>query len=931
MKARVRSLSIWSLLSGTAALGGFIALSGQLAVTQTINPPPPVSLVSISATGGRADNNSSGPVTSNGGRCVAFYSDATNLVQHDTNQVRDVFLYDDEDGSMQRVSVATDGAQANGPSQPEGLLPAIDEGCSCVGFTSDASNLVAGDTNRRTDVFLRDLRATPPTTLRVSVGDGAEANGASFSPSVSADCQLVAFQSAASNLVPDDTNGVSDIFIYNRATGLTTRINIAADGSQGNGFSVTPAMSADGRCVAFATRATNLWPGDTNNARDILVSCDGVITCLASVDSNGNQADGNSFLPAISQDGSIVAFKSAATNLVPGDTNGVIDVFVHDCRTGETSRVSIGSSGAQTNGLSFPPSMSDNGRFVAYGSAATNLVGGLKIENSQVYVHDRQNGTTTLLSASPLGQAANGNVPDLAPGVSADGRAVVFASAADNLAPGDNNGLSDVFVSQLEPRPTSTPTVPPPTRTPTPTEMIPCFVDRDCPLGQICIDGVCRIVECQNDEDCPGDRICVNNRCRPAPVTPIPLPTCTADEDCRFDCQNSDDCPVPNQLCVENECSPEARCRAEVCVPPRPCDQDMPQAWPVECRGERETCLNGFCECGGDCNLNGIVFGTEISRMVCIMGGVCGLQACVTADINGDGVVTGTDVSLAVRNLGLGCPGEGTPLLVPEDRTDETRTIVLPDIEGIPGEYLTLDVNISGGDEVTTAQVDVLYDENILVLDDPVTGAPNCRIANRLAGTFRAEIQFPQVPLTPPGIRRLRLAVVDETPPFPLDSYGPGPLITCTFRVAPQAAPGTESSLMPVLSRLEIGDPFASPFHAEVAGGAIRVREAVPCMTDEDCPEGTECVGGFCRPIIECDDSRDCLDRQACVEERCSCAGDCNGDGQVLGNEVATTISIFGGEPVDICPSADINGDGQVLGNEVATVITNFARNCPGT
>jgi Tol biopolymer transport system component len=933
MKARTKSISLWSFLGGAAVFGSLIALSGNRAETQTTTAPPPVKLVSFRQVGGQGDNNSSGAVASSGGRCVAFYSDATNLVPHDNNRVRDVFVHDDEDGTIQRVSLASDGSEANGPSQAEGLLPAIDEACTCVAFTSDATNLVTDDTNRRTDVFVRDLRADPPTTLRASVGDGTEANGASFFPSLSADCQLVAFQSTASNLVPDDTNGVSDIFVYNRATGLTTRVSVAADGTEGNGFSVTPAMSADGRCVAFATKATNLWPDDTNNARDILVACDGVITCLASVDSNGVQGDGDSFLPAISADGRIVAFKSAAANLVPDDTNGVVDVFVHDCETGETSRVSVGTDGAQGNGLSFPPGMSGDGRFVAFGSAATSIVRGVRVERSQVYVHDRQNGTTTLLTASPSGQPGNGSVPDLAPGVSIDGRAVAFASAADNLVPGDINGFADVFISQLEPRPTSTPTVPPtvpPTPTRTPTEMIPCFVDRDCPLGQICIDRTCRIIECQNDDDCPGDRICVENRCRPAPVTPIPLPTCTTDEDCRFDCENSDDCPVPSQMCVGNECSPEARCRAEVCVPPRPCDPETPETWPLECRGERETCLDGICECGGDCDLNGIVFGTEISRIVCILGEVCDLSACVTADINGDGLVTGTDVSLAVRNLGLGCPGEGTPLLFPRDRTDETRIVELPDIEGIPGQFLTVEVGIGGGDEVTTAQVDVLYEEALLELTDPVSGAPRCQIADRLAAAFRAEIQFPQVPLTPPGIRRLRLAVVDEEPPFPLDSYGPGPLFTCTFRISPQAVPGTESSLMPVLSRLEIGDPFASQFHAEVTGGAIRVLEAIPCMTDEDCPPGTQCLGGFCRPIIECDTFDDCADRQSCVENRCACAGDCNGDGEVFANEVATSIAIFGGtQSVDLCPAADINGDGEVFANEVATSITNFALGCP--
>ncbi len=145
---------------------------------------------------------------------------------------------------------------------------------------------------------------------------------------------------------------------------------------QADGASITPSISADGRCVAFASAATNLLPGtpDTNRVLDIYVACDGVVTCRASVSSAGDEPDQMSFLPALSADGNIVAFKSNATNLVPGDLNQSADVFVHNCATGETQRVSVGDSGQEGNDIAIPPTISGDGRFVAFGSFASNLL-----------------------------------------------------------------------------------------------------------------------------------------------------------------------------------------------------------------------------------------------------------------------------------------------------------------------------------------------------------------------------------------------------------------------------------------------------------------------------------------------------------------------------------------------------------------------------
>ncbi|MGH7291066.1 MAG: TolB family protein, partial [Myxococcota bacterium] len=425
--------------------------------------------------------------------CVAFFSDATNLLPSgpggDSDGFTDVYLYDRGTDQTTRVSVGLDGEPPNGPSQAQRFRPSIDADCSCVAFSSDASNLVANDTNGRTDAFVRNLDAA--TTLLVSNGiGGAPANGASSFTSVTADCAQVAFHSVASNLVDGDSNMTSDVFSYDIPTGETTLVSVGPGGVQGNGPSITPSYSADGRCIAFASGATNLIAGvsDTNNTLDIYVSCDGVVTCRASVNSAGVEANSMSFLPALSADGSIVAFKSNATNLVSDDRNQSADVFVHSCVTGQTERVSVGDQGQEGNDIAIPPSISGSGRFVAFGSFASNLLAGVSTNgNSQVYVRDLEKDTTILVSSSVDGLPGNGPVPDIPPSISQDGGWVAFQSLATNLTTTDTQGHLDAYIranitaGPTQPTGTKTHT---PLPTPTPTRPVPCQRDTDCPVGQ---------------------------------------------------------------------------------------------------------------------------------------------------------------------------------------------------------------------------------------------------------------------------------------------------------------------------------------------------------------------------------------------------------------------------------------------------------------
>ena len=360
------------------------------------------------------------------GRYVAIASEAA-LVPSDQNNYcdnngdgrylencADIFVRDARADTTARASVATGGGEANYLSAG----PAVNADGSIVAFWSWADNLVSGDTNscyyrgspyNCADVFLRSVQAG--VTERVSVNSLAQqANGDSYRPAISADGRYVAFYSTASNLVAGDTNNscdndgdkvfnenCADIFVRDRQLGTTTRVSVATGGGQANGQSRDPAISADGRYVAFYSYASDLVPGDTN------YSCD-------------NNRDGIY-------------------------TDNCPDVFVHDRQTGETSRVSVSTSREQGNGLSGgccqPVSISADGRYVAFHSAATNLVVGDTNGKFDAFVHDRKTGVTHMLSTSSTG--AQGNGDSGSPAISTNGRYVAFDSDASNLVPNDTN------------------------------------------------------------------------------------------------------------------------------------------------------------------------------------------------------------------------------------------------------------------------------------------------------------------------------------------------------------------------------------------------------------------------------------------------------------------------------------------------------------
>jgi Tol biopolymer transport system component len=330
-------------------------------------------------------------------------------------------------GDTTRVSVDSSGVEANGGS----TKPAISDDGRYVAFQSGASNLVSGDTNNADDIFVYD-RQTGQTT-RVSVRtNGAQANGGSSSPAISADGRFVAFYSDASNLLNGDTNGCGDIFVHDRQTGQTTRVSVSSSGVEENASPrddyLVVSISGDGRYVAFYSDATNLVSGDTNGASDVFVhDLQTGTTTRASVASDGSEANAGSSEPSLSGDGRYIAFVSGATNLVTEDTNGKADVFVHDLQVGTTTRVSVNSSGVEANGGGHNPDISGDGRYVVFLSQSRNLdpraadFGGYPL----AYVRDLQVGQTTLASVNSSGDALGVGDIDL-PTISRDGRYVAF-------------------------------------------------------------------------------------------------------------------------------------------------------------------------------------------------------------------------------------------------------------------------------------------------------------------------------------------------------------------------------------------------------------------------------------------------------------------------------------------------------------------------
>jgi Tol biopolymer transport system component len=474
-------------------------IGAALAATAALPPsagaysrPGSLTRVSVSSSGAQADYTAAAPTScslvhagnpeacsatiSPDGRYVVFSSPATNLVRNDINLVPDVFVRDRAKGTTEIESVDGKGRPAiaapdlNNATNVTGgsFEPDITPNGQLVAFTSNALNLVPKDLNLTYDIFVRDRRTKKIERDSVATG-GAEANGPSTNPVLSADGRYVAFESDATNLVAGDKNGYTDIFVHDRRTGTTTRISVGAQGADANNNSYTPSISANGRYVSYTTEATNIVPGTAGQTvivHDMKTRHDDVASVASGATAedvdyvNGEGAMTGSH--SLSADGRYVTYRAAQSTLVPNDSGfraSTWDIFVRDRVTRRTERVSVQSSGAEFATGSLPltesesnyPAISPDGRFVAF---YMNVTTAAMYGNSYIDIHDMQSRVTETVSIAGeylkdatcpgYGQGAVNADPSLS--VSSGGRYVAFMSCDDALVKGDTDKSWDVFV-----------------------------------------------------------------------------------------------------------------------------------------------------------------------------------------------------------------------------------------------------------------------------------------------------------------------------------------------------------------------------------------------------------------------------------------------------------------------------------------------------
>jgi len=446
----------------TIALGAGLALALLGPATVALAGPSPQRTVRIRvAAAGEPNGPSTEPALSADGRRVAFTSAATNLTTVDgaagpdaggVAAPRGVFVYDQATGAVQLASAGPGGAAADGSSRE----PVLDAHGGNLAFTSSATNLVTGDANRFSDVFVLAAQAG---IMRASVAAGGEeANGPSSAPDLSENGRTLVFTSSADNLVPDDTNELDDVFVRDLVSGAIALVS-GGRGEPSDGDSAAPAISPDGRFVSFSSDATNLVAGDDNSEADVfVVDLARGRTKLISVargggGQNASRSGGRPIASDLSRDGRLVVFESDATNLAGRDRNRRTDIFVRDTERGTTRRVSLSTTNEEAGSGSYLPTITPDGRYVAFGSRANDLVAE-DAQGPDAFVRDIARETTVLVDVTSRGRlrGREAAVPaPVGPSLSADGATAAFVSSAANLAGGDRNRVADVFLRRLTP------------------------------------------------------------------------------------------------------------------------------------------------------------------------------------------------------------------------------------------------------------------------------------------------------------------------------------------------------------------------------------------------------------------------------------------------------------------------------------------------
>jgi Tol biopolymer transport system component len=403
--------------------------------------------VSIAPDGSQLNRSSGLPIISGTGRFVAFSSKSPTLVPGDTNKTTDVFVWDRDAGTTERVSVGSTGEQAEGTSLPTSISP---DG-RFVAFNSDAPNLVENDgvpTNLEgaLDVFVHDRETNETERISVNTqGDPAEF-APSFGGKITPDGRYVAFGSAAQNLDPLDTDINYDIFVRDRELGTTEMVSLTSTGEETMLFTMSPSISADGRFVAFDAN-DELTPDDTNRAADVFVR-DRTLgtTTLVSLRTDGSVGAKGGVDPEITPDGRFILFYSQS-KLVAADTNRSGDAYLRDLQSGKTMLVSRNHSGRVGNGHSFPNDISSDGRYVLFVSMASKIVPGDTNGEFDYFIYDRVEKRPVRVNVNNRGRQARGDKSfNIQATISDDGAWVAFESSAYNLVRNDTNNAYDVFL-----------------------------------------------------------------------------------------------------------------------------------------------------------------------------------------------------------------------------------------------------------------------------------------------------------------------------------------------------------------------------------------------------------------------------------------------------------------------------------------------------
>jgi len=432
---------------------------------------------SLAPSGSELTGPSDRPKITPDGRYVVFQTRAANLLPGDTNGRIDIYRKDLNTGSVARVTVELKGPDPTPDGNPneDCTNPTITPDGRFVIFESSAEDLVDGDGNGNTDIFIRDMNLTVfdplnpsftvPPISRVSVNTtGGDPNSISFHGSVSDDGRYVVFQSFADNLVAGDTNFGSDIFVRDTLFNITIRVNTDVSGNEADAFSFSsnPVISGDGSTVAFDSDASNLVTTDFNGFRDVFVkrwlavipdvtrvSVEGPADDDGDLDGDEfdlDNANGESGSPSLSETGRFVAFVTDATDLIRGDSGLAADVYIRDVLLGVSRRCSVTTLGGEASQASNEPQVSRDGRWVVFQSNTPDLVQGDTNNAEDIFLRDTVSNITIRISVATYGVESSPFFPNRNPSITGDGRFVAFASLASNLAPNDTNGANDIYI-----------------------------------------------------------------------------------------------------------------------------------------------------------------------------------------------------------------------------------------------------------------------------------------------------------------------------------------------------------------------------------------------------------------------------------------------------------------------------------------------------